>query len=151
MAQQNKFRALTGVLAIYSGAFAAMAFQILPSDAARIAILSLTPLVAWLASPDVVASGGCPRCYAKRKKQEVTGSSFSVSQSSRASAVGDEVEVDTGWEVAEKVSIVCGKCSSARTSTTIHFIPRRLATTPGEALILVKNGSALDYVGRKRV
>ncbi|MFM7088552.1 MAG: hypothetical protein ACKOW9_03410 [Candidatus Paceibacterota bacterium] len=145
MKQRYSFRSYVGLISIFCGAIAGMFFQIIPSDTARIAILSLTPLVAWLASPDVVASGGCPFCYAKKKKQTISGSAFTVALSSRASARGEDVDVTTGWEVTEQVSLICNKCLQVRSSSSLYFIPRNSAATPGEAIVLVKNGKQGQY------
>jgi hypothetical protein len=131
-------RERVGGLTVAGAAFAAMAFQLVPTNAARAAVLALAPLVAWLASPDVVANGGCPNCYARARRQQRKSTSTRVETASRAQAASGNVSVTTGWDVITEVETQCTKCSSSRRTTDSVFVGRDQAASAAEAIVLAR-------------
>lgn len=125
-----------GVLAAAGAAFAAMAFQLVPSNTARAGILALAPLVAWLASPDVIANGGCPNCYARRRRQKRVEAGTRVDTASRATTHKEKVQIDIGWDVSVDSLVTCTKCGTERRTTDTQFISAHEAATVAEALVL---------------
>jgi hypothetical protein len=117
-------------------AFAAMAFQLMPTNTVRAAVLALAPIVAWLASPDVVANGGCSSCFARSRRQRRLVLSTRVESSSRAQAPLGNVSVTTGWDVITETESECGRCGHKRTSTDTVFVGRDQAASAAEALVL---------------
>lgn len=131
-------RERVGAFTVSGAAFAAMAFQLIPTNEARAAVLALAPLVAWLASPDVVANGGCPNCYARSRHQERRSTSTRVEIASRAQASSGNVSVITGWDVITDVETGCSRCGSVRRTTDSVFVGRDHAASAAEAIVLAR-------------
>lgn len=137
----NKYKSRTslGVVAIFFATLSAIAYQIVPSQSARIPILLIVPFVIWLASPDPVSSGGCVNCRAKRSKQRISLTNSNVKASNQATSKKGEVQVEMGWDVTMLYEQTCTQCNQTVEGVKDLYISKSDAPTAPQAIVIAKN------------
>ena len=134
-----KERSLLGIVAIFIVTLSAIAYQIVPSENARIPILLILPFVIWLASPDPVSSGGCINCRAKRSKQTFTFLKPEIKASNLTKSEKGAVEVEIGWDVRINYRQICSACNNERDTFVDIYVSKNDAPTVGQAILMAKN------------
>lgn len=134
-----KGRTSLGVVSIFFATLSAIAYQIVPSQGARLPILLIVPFVIWLASPDPVSSGGCVNCRAKRSKQKIILLDSSVKPSNQATSQKGEVQVEMGWDVNFTYQQICQNCKQTFEDIKDIYISKSDAPTGAQAVVLAKN------------
>lgn len=107
-----------------------------PTPVVRAGLTLATPLVAVMAFMGSWQSQACPRCGARRSKQVRTSQAPQVDPGSRAGTRAGKVSVELGWDVVLRHSVSCTACEHRYDTSDSVFVPRSVASTASEAVVL---------------